>query len=494
LPGRQSDMNEEGKSKESEDSRFQNLDPQDVLCGDHRRQPPVQLLATAGVSLVVLFQVCVIVGLWIVDLRRLPEVVADEPVKTPHTDVPSPAEIDPVETNLAEIEETPVILPEVDEAIVSESVSVPAEEEPPPVEDDPIVNEVTEVAPAVAIPSQVEVAAPAEEPPQTDLLVLAKQEAEAGRFDEAKQLVRQELSQSPDRVMAYMAMAGILERLERYDEALTMLDHVSDRSADAQDLARVSAERIRLGELIFANREAVVDVDSQPEEIPIPPEKEPEPPAVMEIVMVQEPEPPRMEDVVKTPEPPPEAEVVVVRQLEPPPAELDVPPEELKEDSPPTSDVYDPVPKYAEPVLEPPRIYIVDVARPKVRDREDDHFDEIRSIQVRIKRRKGAGTIDKKSVVVGLEFFDRDESTGAIVRSGITPKSTLKLESEWSTEEERTLTHLYQVPVGSRDQEYRNTKRKRTFYGFVVKVHYNGNFQDESSSPDSLLSKSRELL
>ncbi len=488
--------------------RFQNLDPQDVLCGDHRRQTPVQLLATAGVSLVVLFQVCVIVGLWIVDIRRLPEVVADEPVKTPHTDEASPAEIDPVETNLAEIEETPVILPEVDEAIVSESVSVPAEddlviamaeEEPPPVEDDPIVNEVTEVAPAVATPSEVEVEAPvvealAEEPPQTDLLVLAKQEAEAGRFDEAEQLVRQELGQSPDRVMAYMAMAGILERLERYDEALTMWDHVLDRSADAQDLARVSAERIRLGELIFANREAVVDVDSQPEGIPIPPEKEPEPPAVMEIVMVQEPEPPRMEDVVKTPEPPPEAEVVVVRQLEPPPAELDVPPEELKEDSPPTSDVYDPGPKYAEPVREPPRIYIVDVARPKVRDREDDHFDEIRSIQVRIKRRKGAGTIDKKSVVVGLEFFDRDESTGAIVRSGITPKSTLKLESEWSTEEERTLTHLYQVPVGSRDQEYRNTKRKRTFYGFVVKVHYNGNFQDESSSPDSLLSKSRELL
>ena len=485
-------MNEEGKSKESEDSRFQNLDPQDVLCGDRRRQTPVQLLATAGVSLVVLFQVCVIVGLWIVDIRRLPEVVADEPVKTSHTDVASPAEIDPVGTNLAEIEETPVILPEVDEAVVSESVSVPAE-------DDPIVNEVTEVAPAVATPSQVEVEvpvveAPAEEPPQTDLLVLAKQEAEAGRFDEAEQLVRQALGQSPDRVMAYMAMAGILERLERYDEALTIWDHVSDRSTDAQDLARVSAERIRLGELIFANREAVVDVDSQPEGIPLPPEKEPEPPAVMEIVMVQEPEPPRMEDVVKTPEPPPEAEVVVVRQLEPPPAELDVPPEELKEDSPPTSDVYDPGPKYAEPVREPPRIYIVDVARPKVRDREDDHFDEIRSIQVRIKRRKGAGTIDKKSVVVGLEFFDRDESTGAIVRSGITPKSTLKLESEWSTEEERTLTHLYQVPVGSRDQEYRNTKRKRTFYGFVVKVHYNGNFQDESSSPDSLLSKSRELL
>ena len=485
-------MNEEGKSKESEDSRFQNLDPQDVLCGDRRRQTPVQLLATAGVSLVVLFQVCVIVGLWIVDIRRLPEVVADEPVKTPHTDVASPAEIDPVGTNLAEIEETPVILPEVDEAVVSESVSIPAE-------DDPIVNEVTEVAPAVATASQVEVEvpvveAPAEEPPQTDLLVLAKQEAEAGRFDEAEQLVRQELGQSPDRVMAYMAMAGILERLERYDEALTIWDHVSDRSADAQDLARVSAERIRLGELIFANREAVVDVDSQPEGIPLPPEKEPEPPAVMEIVMVQEPEPPRTEDVVKTPEPPPEAEVVVVRQLEPPPAELDVPPEELKEESPPTSDVYDPVPKYAEPVREPPRIYIVDVARPKVRDREDDHFDEIRSIQVRIKRRKGAGTIDKKSVVVGLEFFDRDESTGAIVRSGITPKSILKLESEWSTEEERTLTHLYQVPVGSRDHEYRNTKRKRTFYGFVVKVHYNGNFQDESSSPDSLLSKSRELL
>lgn len=485
-------MNEEGKSKESEDFRFQNLDPQDVLCGDRRRQTPVQLLATAGVSLVVLFQVCVIVGLWIVDIRRLPEVVADEPVKTPHTDVASPAEIDPVGTNLAEIEETPVILPEVDEAVVSESVSIPAE-------DDPIVNEVTEVAPAVATASQVEVEvpvveAPAEEPPQTDLLVLAKQEAEAGRFDEAEQLVRQELGQSPDRVMAYMAMAGILERLERYDEALTIWDHISDRSADAQDLARVSSERIRLGELIFANREAVVDVDSQPEGIPLPPEKEPEPPAVMEIVMVQEPEPPRMEDVVKTPEPPPEAEVVVVRQLEPPPAELDVPPEELKEESPPTSDVYDPVPKYAEPVREPPRIYIVDVARPKVRDREDDHFDEIRSIQVRIKRRKGAGTIDKKSVVVGLEFFDRDESTGAIVRSGITPKSILKLDSEWSTEEERTLTHLYQVPVGSRDHEYRNTKRKRTFYGFVVKVHYNGNFQDESSSPDSLLSKSRELL
>jgi hypothetical protein len=527
-------MNEEGKSRESETSRIRKPDPRDLQGADCRRQTPVQLLATAGVVLVVLFQICVMVGLWIADIRRLPEIVSDEPEIVPEADV---ASLEPAVPDPATAESIPEPAPEEDEPIVTEPAPSRAEDdqivamEPEPVApaevEEVIVPEITAVTPEVAAETPVEIEAPVEEappqePPPVDLLVLARQEAEAGRLEEAEEFVRREMEQSPDRIEAHLALAQVLELLSRYEESLAAWDDISDRSADAEVLSRVSAERIRIGELIFANREAV-EVESPAEEIPVPLEMEPEPPPVVE--------------VVKTPDPPAEMQVAMVEKPEPPSVTPDPPPVEEQDDAPRISSPNDPVPRFSaekkpddsppaekrpvavveEPVAlvkiersevptpvpvrdeqEPARdlrIQIVDVDPPKVRDRDDDQFEEIRSIQVRIRRRKSAGAIDWKSVAVGLEFFDQNETTGAIVRSEITPKITLKLKSEWPTiEEERTLTYLYQVPNGSRVREFRDTNQKLAFYGFVVKVQYNRDFQDEKSWPESLLSKSRDLL
>jgi len=593
-------MEENGKITASEESRFQHLDPNELRGDDRRRLSPVQLLATAGVGLVVLFQVCAIVGLWIVDIRRLPAIVAEEPAEIPDSQVaslevsePAPIETDTISEPVADGDGSIAAGSQSSSDDRSPVTAMEPDPAPPPVEEEPVVSEVASVVPEGTVESPVEeeprVEEPAVEPPPIDLLVLARKEAEAGRLEEAEVLVRREMEQSPDRIEAYVAMAKVLELLTRYEEALALWDDISDRSSDAGVLSSVSAERIRLGELIFANREAVV-VESPVEMEPAPPEVEEvakveEPPPRMEVVVLKEPDPPEIEEVSPTPDPDPARKIVVVKEPDPPAevavaspepaaeltvamAEKQVPPAVIPEEQPRETqktapavadtyvDAHVPVPRYpvkkkpdAVPEEAPPAmlkenpvnkksdvipkrkppivvkkstvkmvkntgnevpapipvreevrpdripvIHIVEIESPKVRDRDDDKFEEIRSIQVRIKRRKSAGIIKPNSVKIDVEFFDQDERTGTIMRSRIAPESGLRLESEWSTAEERTLTHLYKVPNKFRDREFRDTHQRRTFYGVVVKVHHNGDFQDEMSSPDSLLSKSREML
>jgi len=121
------------------------------------------------------------------------------------------------------------------------------------------------------------------------------------------------------------------------------------------------------------------------------------------------------------------------------------------------------------------------------RFQESEEFDEMRVVEIRLKRGLAGGNVATDAVTVDLTFFDMDVKSGKIVPSrAVVSKPSFSSSGTWRPGEVRTLTGSYVVPKGFRQASVR-AGREEQFYGYVVRVYYKGALQDEEARPRSLL-------
>jgi tetratricopeptide (TPR) repeat protein len=284
------------------------------------------------------------------------------------------------------------------------------------------------------------------------MLTEARLDIAAGNLDQADQVLERLQALDPDMVSGYVTRARLMERQDRLTEAVAQWDEALKRTAGTPFYEEATAERIRLNRVIrLRESEANSLIEKErilpPAESPPPPERPP--PAL-----------PRRE---------------VVDRVAPAPVTIPNSPRR-------------------EPAVMPsafkslPRIRIVDVQRERFQNRES--YEEIRLVRIVLQPRKREGELDPTRMRVEVQFYDRDLDTSAVEMSRVpTPKSGLSVFGDWSDMRDRTLTALYMVHEGFRDLERTTYGQRRQYYGYVVRVYYQGELQDEHAFPTSLLSR-----
>jgi len=140
----------------------------------------------------------------------------------------------------------------------------------------------------------------------------------------------------------------------------------------------------------------------------------------------------------------------------------------------------------------PRRIRIADVDRERFQT--SDEFDEMRLLRVELKPVVSERDVDTEEVRVEVTFYDKNKDTGEVGPTrAVAPDDTLRLDGEWSSRERRSITAAYLVPKGFRIDEEDEYGERRGYHGYVVRVFYDGELQDETARPRSLLEAHREL-
>lgn len=139
------------------------------------------------------------------------------------------------------------------------------------------------------------------------------------------------------------------------------------------------------------------------------------------------------------------------------------------------------------------RIRIDNVRRERFQNREN--YEEIRLVRFDLAPRKSVGEVRTEDVGVQVHFFDRDLDNGDISLSRApSPDNGLVLKETWPPEQVQSLSALYMVPRDFRRTESRTLGVRRQYYGFVIRVYYQGQLQDEQAFPSSLHDLALELL
>lgn len=113
-------------------------------------------------------------------------------------------------------------------------------------------------------------------------------------------------------------------------------------------------------------------------------------------------------------------------------------------------------------------------------------FGDIRLLNITLKSRIGHTLRDASAVRVQVEFFDRDRRTGKIVPSdAFVPQKDIPLSGIWKVGETRNISAAYLARRGADDE--------LEFHGFVVKVLYRQELQDQTAQPETLLQKAASL-
>ncbi len=121
------------------------------------------------------------------------------------------------------------------------------------------------------------------------------------------------------------------------------------------------------------------------------------------------------------------------------------------------------------------------------RFQESDDFDEMRVVEVQLKSADSVREVASDSIRVDITFFDMDARTGRILPTrAVVSKPVIDGSAPWRPGETRKVTGSYVVPKGFRGSET-NAGRNEQFYGYVVRVYYNGTLQDEDARPVSLI-------
>ena len=115
------------------------------------------------------------------------------------------------------------------------------------------------------------------------------------------------------------------------------------------------------------------------------------------------------------------------------------------------------------------------------------HFDEMRILHIGLKPATRGFDIDPDAMRVEVSFFDEDHLTGRIVPSlALTPKEPLRTKEKWKSGETKDITASYVVPKDARSNLPPNEKAD-TFYGYIVRVYYADQLQEETAKPKNLL-------
>jgi len=121
------------------------------------------------------------------------------------------------------------------------------------------------------------------------------------------------------------------------------------------------------------------------------------------------------------------------------------------------------------------------------RFQESDEFAEMRVLNIGLAPSKGDFDIDAEGVTVEVFFFDRDAISGAVVPARVAvPRTVLRVSAPWQRGEEKKVVASYVVKKGPREREPGADARTQ-YYGYVVRVFYHGELQDEDARPKGLL-------
>ncbi|GAH10720.1 unnamed protein product, partial [marine sediment metagenome] len=99
-----------------------------------------------------------------------------------------------------------------------------------------------------------------------------------------------------------------------------------------------------------------------------------------------------------------------------------------------------------------------------------------------------------EDVRVAVAFFDRDTEKGTIHPTrAAEPEDALEIEGLWRENQERTVSAAFIVPTDFREMEAAEFGSRLRYYGYVIRVYYRYELQDQAANPESLLDAPRLL-
>lgn len=115
-------------------------------------------------------------------------------------------------------------------------------------------------------------------------------------------------------------------------------------------------------------------------------------------------------------------------------------------------------------------------------------FDEARLLRIELRRTPRTGAVEGDEVRVLVAFYDENEETKAVeLTQAVGPPEALRLSGRWPEAETRALTAAYLLPATAHPSGEPTMQRRSRYFGYVVRVFYRGELQDEWAAPISLL-------
>ena len=119
---------------------------------------------------------------------------------------------------------------------------------------------------------------------------------------------------------------------------------------------------------------------------------------------------------------------------------------------------------------------------------ENDQFEEMRLLRITLKPKIGERDLDRSEILVNVLFFDEDAISRDVNPTRVTvPKDALRLDGDWTPNDEQTVTAAYIVPKDFRKTEEEQYGQRCRYFGYLVQVYYREQLQDEDARPKSLL-------
>lgn len=115
-------------------------------------------------------------------------------------------------------------------------------------------------------------------------------------------------------------------------------------------------------------------------------------------------------------------------------------------------------------------------------------YDEMRMLNIVLRQRMKDMDVQGEDVQVKVSFYDKIKGTSKLVPTqAVVPDAAITLKGRWPPGERRAVSAAYIVPVDFRTYEEQEFGNARAYYGYVVRVYYEGLLQDQTARPRKLL-------
>jgi multidrug efflux pump subunit AcrA (membrane-fusion protein) len=123
---------------------------------------------------------------------------------------------------------------------------------------------------------------------------------------------------------------------------------------------------------------------------------------------------------------------------------------------------------------------------------QNDQFDEMRLLRITLKSREK--NLDPADMRIEVTFFDELKDTREVIPTrAVAPGDPLRPDGETRGKQPHYVTAAYLVPKGFRAEEETNFGSSGKYHGYLVRLLYQGQLQDERARPKALLKRVEEL-
>ncbi len=120
-----------------------------------------------------------------------------------------------------------------------------------------------------------------------------------------------------------------------------------------------------------------------------------------------------------------------------------------------------------------------------------DDFDEMRTFNIALNLTNPRVTIANEDVQIVMTFYDEDLKDGTVKPSPeASPQRDLRPSQPWGADRRNVASATFMLPKGAREKA-RAAGSDAHYYGFVARVLYRGEFQDEWAVPHTLLTQAQ---